>query len=96
MRLEFNSAKTQREYIPAEKLTIRELKNCTLKDGKIENRKGFVANPDSIILKQYGFTDGEKSFSITENFLFIDGLYGRVAVDMLDNLMGTVTYSLLF
>lgn len=96
MRLEFNSAKTQREYIPAEKLTIRELKNCTLKDGKIENRKGFVANPNSIILKQYGFTDGEKSFSITENFLFIDGQYGRVAVDMLDNLMGTVTYSLLF
>lgn len=90
------SSKTEREHIPAEKLKIKGLVNCDFKDGKIQSRKGFVSNAQDIILKQYGFPDEGKSLKITENFLFLNGVYGRVAVDVLDNLMGTVTYNLLF
>ncbi len=96
MIFDINSSKTKREYIPAEKLNICELKNCILKEGQIESRKGFVSSQKDVVLKQYGFAEGDKKLHITENFLFINGQYGRVVADVLDNLMGTVTYSLFF
>lgn len=91
----YSTVKTKKEYLSAEKMNIKSLENCVIEKNKITTRKGFYTSPSDIIFKTDGNEAFEMSFITTDCYLFLDGKYGRVAVNITDNLMGSITYNVM-
>ena len=79
----------------ADKFQINTLINCVRNGDKIESRKGFSTRPEDYVFKTDGSEGLDMSFHITDCYLFSDGKYGRVALNIADNLMGSITYNIM-
>lgn len=85
----------KKETLTADKFNIKGLVNCVRNENGFEGRKGFFAKAEDYIFKIDGSEAFDMSFIITDCYLFLDGKYGRVAVNIADNLMGSITYSMM-
>ncbi len=68
--------------------------NCILQDGRLMARQGVFARAEEWIFDNHSNLAAEMSLIVTECFLYVDGKYCRVAVNVADNLMGNVEYGM--
>lgn len=85
----------KKETLTAEKFNIKSLVNCVRHGDSFEDRRGFFAKPEDFIFKIDGSEAFDMSFITTDCYLFLDGKYGRVAVNIADNLMDSITYNIM-
>lgn len=85
----------KKETLTADKFNIKSLVNCVRHGDGFEGRKGFYTKPEDFIFKIDGSEAFDMSFITTDCYLFLDGKYGRVAVNIADNLMDSITYNIM-
>ncbi len=69
------------------------LKNCFYKEGRIVSRPGLSALSGEIFTKS-DLSVEEMSFIDTDCYLYLDGQYGRITVNVADNLTGNIVYNI--